>query len=143
MLIKRLLITITFVSLSIVSVKAQSLDFEQTGFEIKAVAMQEEKTVLAYHVSDAPLPSRFNLRTVLQEEQVKFSPLQEEIYLASRSAGTKDPVITIAPLKQSDIFAFGSDGSINGVKNIAYKPANGGNIADAYCRAIYASRSGN
>ena len=143
MLIKRLFIAIALTTVSMISAEAQSLDFEKTGFEIKAVAMQEEKSVLAYHVSDAPVPSRFNLRAVLQEKQVAFSPLQEQKYTARKSATTKDPVITIAPLKQSDVFAFGRDGSINGVKNIAYKPASGGNIADAYCRAIYASRSGN
>lgn len=141
--IKRLLFTIALGLAPSLLLQAQNLDFEKTGFEIKAVAIQEEKSALAYHVSETPLPSKFVLGPVLQEKRVSFTPVIQENNPVFRSGKAKDPVITIAPLKQSEIFAFGTDGRINRVKNIAYKPASGGNIADAYCRAIYASRNSN
>lgn len=120
-----------------VGLSAQGLDFEQTGFEIKAVAMQTEKSALAYHVSEKELPSRFTLGPVLKENIVVYSPVVQT------SGNKQHPNISIAPLEANEVFAFGNDGAINGVKNTVYKAASGGNIYDAYCRGVYASRSSN
>ena len=121
----------------------QALDFEQTGFEIKAVAIKEQKSALAYHVAEKALPSKLMLGPVLKDKQVNFSPVVAEQEVAFYAKNNDNPNVQIAPLKQSDIYAFGPDGAIRGVKNIAYKPASGGNIYDAYCTALYAARSGN
>jgi len=117
-----------------IGLSAQSLDFEETGFEIKAVAMQKEKSALAYHVSKVELPSRFNLDPVLKEKEVAYTPMVETL------SNNPNPSIEIAPLEANEVFAFGEDGAVKGVKNIAYKAGSGGNIYDAYCRGVYASR---
>lgn len=122
----------------------QNLDFEQTGFEIKTVAMKESKSVITYVVTKQDLPSQFTLGPVLKEQTVAFSPLVEQKDNSFYGpAGSEEPNVYIAPLTAKEVFAFANDGSIRGVKNIAYKPASGGNIYDAYCTALYAARSGN
>lgn len=131
-MIQRILLIVCF-TMS-VSLSAQGLDFEETGFEIKAVAMQKEKSALAYHVSKVELPSRFNLGPVLKEKEVAYTPMVETL------SNNPNPSIEIAPLEANEVFAFGEDGAVKGVKNIAYKAASGGNIYDAYCRGVYASR---
>ena len=140
-MIYRLLLVLFFASSALSF--GQNLDFEQTGFEIKSVAMKEQKSALAYHVAEKTLPSKLMLRPVLEDKQVRFSPVEQGNDIVYYSKNNKEPNVEIAPLKQSEIYAFGADGSINGVKNIAYKPASGGNIYDAYCTALYAARSGN
>lgn len=120
----------------------QNLDFEQTGFEIKPIAMNEAApSALSYVVSQEDLPSQFTLGQVLPSEAVAFSPVMEENDVSFYAKNNDNPAAQIAPLTAKQVFAFANDGSIRGVKNIAYKPSTGGNIADAYCRALYASRS--
>ena len=134
---KTLLLVCVIMSLGL---SAQGLDFEQTGFEIKAVAMQKEKSALAYHISKNELPSRYTLSPVLKEKEVMYSPIAE----TPNTDNTQNLDIQIAPLKSNQGYAFGSEGTgANRVKNIAYKAASGGNIYDAYCRGVYASRTSN
>jgi hypothetical protein len=119
----------------------QALDFEQTGFEIKAVAIKKQKSALAYHVAKKELPSKLVLGPVLKEKKVDFYASQEQqVFNAKQNS---NPNVQISPLKGKEVFSFGEDGAINGVKNIAYKPAIAGNIHHAYCTALAASRSGN
>lgn len=135
------------VILSSISVFSQNLDFQKTGFEIKAVAMNtESKSLLTLNLEEEELPSRFTLGAVIRDR----NPNQNIalIFKTVEQIGAKNPVradfnLKAPSLKSDQIFAFGSDGSISGVKNIAYKPARGGNIANAYCTALYAARSGN
>lgn len=119
----------------------QNLDFEKTGFEIKPISMKKEKTVMAYHVAQKDVPSRFNLVSVEKDNSIQFNPIDRE-YVAYVPNPSKHQ-LRVEPLKGMDAFTFGNDGSIRGVKNIAYEPSTGGNLSDAYCRALYASRSGN
>lgn len=125
----------------------QNQDFEKTGFEIKTVAMNTEApSLLALNLEEDALPSRFTLGPIFRDRNPQqHTPL---IFKTVQQIGAKNPIregFKLKPptLKADQIYAFGSDGSISGVKNIAYKPARGGNIADAYCTAIYAARSGN
>ncbi len=120
----------------------QGLDFETTSFEIKAVTLTNTtRSLLSYDLTNEEVPSRLK----------KFdSRSRQEIYNSSKSfiyavrsnfsnRNTKNPIVNIAPLSENDIYAFGNDGAINGVKNIAYKPSSGGNIYSAYCAAVYAA----
>ena len=122
---------------------AQGLDYETTSFEIKAVALTNRtRSLLSYDLKNEQIPTRLK----------KFdSRSRQEIYGASKSfiyavrsnfksKNSKDPVITIAPLREKDIYNFG-DSNNNEVKNIAYKPSTGGNIFSAYCAATYAANN--
>lgn len=134
---KTLLLVCVIMSLGL---SAQGLDFEQTGFEIKAVAMQEEKSVLAYYVSENELPSRYALSPVLKKKEITYSPIAE----TPNANNTQNPDIQIATLKSNKGYAFGNEGTgADKVENIAYKAASGGNVYDAYCRGVYANRASN
>lgn len=129
------------------TVFSQNRDFEQTGYEIKAVAMNTEaRSLLALNLEEDELPTRFTLGPLFRDRNPQqHIPL---IFKTVEAISAKNPVradftIKAPSLKAKEIYAFGADGSISGVKNIAYKPASGGNIADAYCTALYAARSGN
>ena len=126
---------------------SQNQDFEKTGFEIKPVAMNTEaQCLLALNLEEVELPSRFTLGPVFRNRDTqKNTPL---VFKTVDNIGAKRSVrvdfnLKAPSLKSDQLFAIGSDGSISGVKNIAYKTASGGNIVNAYCTAIYASRFGN
>lgn len=140
---KKILLILLYIASSALSY-AQNLDFEETGFEIKTVAMRETKSVITYIVAKQDLPSKFTLTPIQKEQTVAFSPfIEQKDNSFYGSATSAKPNVYIAPLTAKEVFASANDGSIRGVKNIAYKPALGGNIYDAYCAAIYASRSRN
>jgi hypothetical protein len=126
---------------------SQNEDFEKTGFQIKAVAMKTGvQSLLALNLEEVEMPSRFTLGSIFRDHNTQQNiPL---IFKTIEQLGAKNPVradfnIKAPSLKSGQIYAFGSDGSLSGVKNIAYKPASGGIIAAAYCTALYAARSGN
>ncbi len=133
---KSLLLICFIISLGM---SAQELDFEQTGFKIKAVAMQRQKSTLAYRVSEKNTLSRFNLGPILKDNKVAYSPIEETPSNHFTARNRQNTDIKIEPLKSNKPYSFGNDGSIKRVKNIAYKPSSGGNVYDAYCRGVYAS----
>lgn len=130
-----------------VTLFSQNQDFEETGFEIKAVAMNTAaQSLLALNLDEVTLPSRFTLGPIFRDRNTQqHIPL---IFITTEELSAKKHVradfyLKAPSLNTDQIYAFGSDGTISGVKNIAYKPASGGNIANAYCNALYAARSGN
>ena len=121
---------------------SQGLDFETTSFEIKAVALTNTtRTLLSYDLTKEEVPTRLKKFDSRSRQEIYNS--RKSFTYAVRSnfskRNSKNPVIDIAPLSENDIYAFGDDGAINGVKNIAYKPSSGGNIYAAYCAATYAA----
>lgn len=119
----------------------QNLDFEKTGFEIKAISMKKEQTVLAYHVAKKDIPSTFTLGPVQKDNNIRFNPLVEAPI--SYVKNVAKPQINVTPLKGMDAFVFANDGSIRGIKNIAYEASTGSNIANAFCNAVAGSRRSN
>lgn len=120
----------------------QGLDFETTSFEIKAVTLTNTtRSLLSYDLTQEEIPSRLKKFDSRSRQEIYNS--RQSFTYAVRSnfskRNSKNPVIAIAPLSENDIYAFGDDGAINGVKNIAYKPSSGGNIYSAYCAAVYAA----
>jgi len=77
--------------LSSLSVYSQNLDFERTGFEIKAVAMNtESKSLLTLNLEEEELPSRFTLGVVIRDR----NPNQHIalIFKTVEQIGAKNPV---------------------------------------------------
>lgn len=124
----------------------QGLDFETTGFEIKALTLTSTpRSLLSYDLKNEDVPTR--LKAFDSRSRQEMYTINRSFIYTVRSnfskRNSKNPVINIAPLSENDIYAFGDDGAINGVKNIAYKPSSGGNIYSAYCAAVYAARTQN
>jgi hypothetical protein len=124
----------------------QGLDFETTGFEIKALTLTNTtRSLLSYDLINEDVPTRLK-RFDSRSRQEMYNTSRSFIYTVRSNfskRNTKNPIVNIAPLSENDIYAFGDDGAINGVKNIAYKPSSGGNIYSAYCAAVYAARNQN
>ncbi|RMB56977.1 hypothetical protein EAX61_13010 [Dokdonia sinensis] len=129
------------------SLFSQTQDFARIGFKITAVAMNDApERLLKLNFKEETFQSRFDLRPLFQEQTQQYSgPMIYEESRASvvRYETQEDYYKRVPSLNSKEIYAFGKDDNIKGVKNIAYKPAIRGNIADAYCTAIYAARSGN
>lgn len=145
LLMRKLLFTLVM-GLPIIAI-SQTQDFERTGFEIKAVAMNDApERLLQLNIEEDSFQSRFDLQPLFKERTPQYEgPMIYEVRRASvvRNETQEDYYKRVPTLNAKEIYAFGNNGSIKGVKNIAYKPAIRGNIADAYCTAIYAARSGN
>lgn len=120
----------------------QNLDFETTSFEIKAVALTTtNKSLLSYDLNKEEIPTKIKKFDTRSRQEI-YNASQSFIYTVNsnfKTRNTKNPVITIAPLSENDIYAFGDNGTE--VKNIAYKPSTGGNIFSAYCAAVYAANN--
>jgi len=121
---------------------AQTLDFETTSFEIKAVTLTNvTRSLLSYDLKNEQIPTRIKKFDTRSRQEI-YNASQSFIYAVRsnfKAKNTKNPVITIAPLSENDRYAFGDNGSE--VKNIAYKPSTGGNIFSAYCAGIYAANN--
>ena len=131
-----LLIFLPFVSYG------QTADYETISFEIKAITLTNtNRSILSYDVKDEQFPTKikkFDTRTK-QEIYNANQPFMYNITNNFNTGNTKNPVITIAPLREMDAYAFGDNGTR--VKNTVYKPSSGGNIFSAYCAAVYAANN--
>ena len=122
---------------------AQGLDFETISFEIKAVTLTNRtRALLSYDLENEQIPTRIKKFDTRSRQEI-YNASQSFIYDVVRSNfitnNVKNPVITIAPLSENNQYAFGDNGT--SVKNIAYKPSNGGNIFSAYCAGVYAANN--
>jgi hypothetical protein len=137
---KKLLLLFLFIP--IVSF-AQGLDFETTSFEIKAVTLTNStRSLLSYDLKNEEIPTRLKKFDSRSRQEI-YGASQSFIYAVRskfKTKNSKNPVITISPLSEKDLYAFG-DSNNNKVKNIAYKPSTGGNIFSAYCAATYAGNN--
>jgi len=136
-----------FILVSSTILTAQNADFETVSFELKPIAMiTAERSLLSYDFAKDEIPSRFTKASLSRGtiQQLDNSPL---IYVTREKFANKNitPVsgtLEAPTLSANQVYAFTNDGSISSpVKNIAYKRATGGNIADAYCNALYAARA--
>ena len=122
----------------------QGLDYETTSFEIKAVTLTNStRSLLSYDLKNEQIPTRLKKFDSRSRQEI-YSTSQSFIYAVRsnfKAKNSKNPVITIAPLSEKDLYAFGVQNNNNKVKNIAYKPSTGGNIFSAYCAATYAGNN--
>ncbi|MFT5892373.1 MAG: hypothetical protein ACI9Y7_002483 [Dokdonia sp.] len=121
---------------------AQGLDYETTSFEIKAVTLTNStRSLLSYDLKNEQIPTRLKKFDSRSRQEI-YGASQSFIYAVRsnfKANNNKNPIITISPLSEKDLYAFGNDNSK--VKNIAYKPSTGGNIFSAYCAATYAGNN--
>ncbi len=122
---------------------SQNLDFETTGFDIKALTLTSTpRSILSYTTNNEQIPSRIKAFDSRSRQEI-VNAQRSLIYTIQSSfaaKNVKNPVITIAPLDGDNVQTFWGDSSID-VKNIAYKPSNGGNVFSAYCAATYAANN--
>jgi hypothetical protein len=137
---KKLLFLLLFIP--IVSF-AQGLDYETTSFEIKAVTLTNStRSLLSYDLENEQIPTRLKKFDSRSRQEI-YGASQSFIYAVRsnfKTKNSKNPVITIAPLNEKDLYAFGNLNT-DKVKNIAYKYSTGGNIFSAYCAATYAGNN--
>lgn len=122
----------------------QGLDFETTGFEIKALTLTNvTRSLLSYDLNTEEIPTQFKKFDSRSREDIYHieQPMVYAVHKEFTAKNTDDPSVQIAPFNSNTVYAFGNDGGINGVKNIAYKPSRGQNIYGAYCAAVYAANN--
>lgn len=121
----------------------QNLDFETTGFEIKALTLTSSpRSILSYNINNEQIPSRIKPFDSRSRQEI-VNAKRSLVYNIQRSFATKNiknPVIAVAPLDEGNSQTFWGDSRID-VKNIAYKPSNGGTVFSAYCAATYAANN--
>lgn len=132
-----LLLFIPFFSFS------QNPDFETTSFKIKALVLTSSpQSILSYTINNEEIPSRikpFDSRSRQEITNAKRS-LVYNIQSHFATKNIKNPVIAITTLGNGNSQTFWGDSSID-VKNIAYKPSNGGTVFSAYCAVTYAANN--
>ncbi len=133
-----------FLLLLPLSTFGQGLDFETTGFEIKATTLTNvTRSLLSYDLNSEEIPTQFKKFDSRSREDI-YNMQQPMVFATHKGftdKNTNNPSIQIAPFNANTVYAFGDDGGINGVKNIAYKPSRGQNIYGAYCAAVYAANN--
>ena len=113
----------------------QTTDYETTSIAITSMSTSDYMK---------PLNVQLGIRAFNVQEQIPSIPEEKQVVV--NFSENKDPDLISRPMDvkplQIKVYGFSENGSISGVKNIAYKQAGGQNVFQAYCRSAYAGRSG-
>lgn len=112
-------------------------DYETTGFRIDAVSKETPDYM-------KPLNAVTGVRTYKRSQAQTTAPKQQVVVSFSDKKApdliTKE--VSVTPIKKGKVYGFSQDGSISGVKNIAYKKSQTEGAHQLYCRSVAAGRGG-